>query len=236
MGRIIANMVIRNEADHYLDAVLERLSEQVDEIVITDDASTDNSVEIAAKYTNKINVLEEPTFKVHEGRLRQASWNFLEAATTPTTDDWILAIDADEFLYEDEPGLMRTHISQPHLDVISIAFFHMWSPTHFRTDGGWHPHGSTRLFRYEHGGTFKDAALACGSEPQYVFWRVVNFRNAYLIDSGLRMQHLSYIKDEDKLAKYERYSTLDGGQFHAGSHIQSIIDPLEQVSLHPWSN
>jgi hypothetical protein len=39
------------------------------------------------------------------------------------------------------------------------------------------------------------------------------------------MQHLGYMRDEDKQAKYERYSTIDRGEFHNINHINSIIDP-----------
>ena len=235
MGRIIGNMVVRNEAPHYLDQVLERLSKQVDEIVVTDDASTDNTVEVARQYTDKINILPEPMFSVHEGKLRQQSWNFLESVTQPTSEDWILAIDADELLFEQEDGLMRKHITDDGLEVISIAFYHMWTPTHFRVDGGWRPHGSTRLFRYDYNGKFRDSQIASGSEPEFVRWKVANFRDVFLATSGLKIKHLSYIKDEDKQAKYERYMALDQGNFHALSHIKSIADPISAVSLVEWA-
>jgi hypothetical protein len=39
------------------------------------------------------------------------------------------------------------------------------------------------------------------------------------------MQHLGYVDDADKQAKYVRYMTLDGGDFHSKAHIESIIDP-----------
>lgn len=235
MSRIIANMVARNEAPHYLDAVLERLASQVDEIIFTDDASDDNTVEIAAKYTEKIQVLDKPLFMEHEGRFRQKSWEFLEEAASPTQRDWVLAIDADEMLYEDEEGMLRAAVSDYRMEVINIWFYHMWNETAFRTDGGWRPHGSTRLFRYDYNGQFRDTALACGSEPGFVRVKVVYNREAYLLDSGLRMKHLSYIKDEDKQAKYDRYTAIDGGAFHSGSHILSIMDPPERVSLGEWS-
>lgn len=233
MGKVIANMVARNEGPHYLDAVLERLVDQVDEIVFTDDASDDNTVEIAARYTDKIQVLDKPLFIEHEGRFRQKSWDFLQEATTPTEDDWILAIDADEMLYEDQPGMLR-EVTQQSYEVVNIWFYHMWNENAFRVDGGWRPHGSTRLFKYRPGGSFRDRALACGSEPEYVSMSV-RFKGLYLINSGLKMKHLSYIKDEDKITKYERYTQIDGGAFHAGSHIQSIMDPPERVALGEWT-
>lgn len=232
MTRIIANIVGRNESAHYLVPVLERLSQQVDDIVFTDDASDDNTVEIVRGYTDNINELSEPTFSTDEGKLRQASWDFLQSAVNPTTEDWILAIDCDELLYSRED--LHELVDDERYDVMNVWFYHMWNETHYRVDGGWCPHGSTRLFRYPPNSKFKDSKLACGSEPEAVAWTARSFPGSYLIDSGLRMQHLSYIKDEDKRAKYDRYVQIDGGKFHASSHIQSIVDPPDRVSLEEW--
>ncbi len=233
MTTIIANMVVRNEADAYLPQVLDRLSEQVDLICVTDDASDDSTLDLLAKYPKvRSQVMPEPTFRVHEGRLRQASWDFLSQHVTDD-DTMILAIDADEELYETQYAL-RDLAAIGSLDVFNINFFHMWNETEFRVDGGWRPHGSSRFFRYQPGGQFADRQMACGSEPTYV-QHLIRMRK-YFVPTGLMMKHLSYIKDEDKRKKYDRYVELDGGAFHAGPHIQSIIDPPERVTLQPWSS
>jgi glycosyltransferase involved in cell wall biosynthesis len=233
MTKIIANMIVKNESDNYLIPVLERLSEQVDVIAITDDASTDNTAEICSRYTDHVNVLPESMFNVHEGQLRQLSWDFMEQATEPEPGDLILAIDADELLYE-TTWTLRDLAQDEYHEIFNVRFFHMWSPTHYRVDGGWKPHGSTRLFKYRRGGVFKDKQLGPGSEPGYVTATYSYYRNLFKADSGLEMKHLSYIKDSDKQIKYERYMKIDGGKFHASSHIQSIADPIERVSLGEW--
>lgn len=232
MTQVIANLVVRNEADAYLTRVLDRLSDQVDLICVTDDHSDDNTVELAASYDKvKVRVMAEPTFRVHEGRLRQASWEFLESNVTNPSDTMVLAIDADEELYCTGPSLHEL-AEWRNYNVFNVMFFHMWNENQFRTDGGWHPHGSTRYFRYQPGGHFQDRQLACGSEPTYVMQWVRS--RQFMQRSGLVMKHLSYIRDEDKKKKFERYAELDGGAFHAGAHIKSIIDPPERVTLDNW--
>ncbi|MHB1629584.1 MAG: glycosyltransferase, partial [Bacilli bacterium] len=47
-NKLTAMMQVRNEAGRYLRMVLDDLSDYVDEIVILDDGSTDNTVEICS--------------------------------------------------------------------------------------------------------------------------------------------------------------------------------------------
>jgi glycosyltransferase involved in cell wall biosynthesis len=229
--KIIANMIGRNEESHYLSRVLARVVAQVDVITFTDDHSDDNTAQIAKDFGAEVFVMSEPTFSTHEGRLRQASWEHLERTIDASEPWYVLAIDCDEMLYEVGKSL-RDIVEMSEYDVANINFFHMWNETQFRHDKAWAPHGSSRLFRYFAGGSFADRQLACGSEPTYVQSRIRSGR--YLADSGLMMKHLSYIKDEDKKAKFDRYMKLDGGAFHANAHILSIMDENPVLKDFPW--
>lgn len=222
MPKLVANIVGRNEQDRFLTEVLAHLQPIVDEIVFTDDCSDDNTAAIAKEFGAHVYNMEEPTFAVNEGKLRNASWkNLSEHAFM---GDWILAIDCDEMLWATHPQLsMNKLMAQDRYDVLNITFCHMWSETQYRVDKLWAPHGSSRMFRYFLGGKFADRKLACGSEPSYV--QELIRKGRYMQDTGLVMQHLGYVRDEDKKSKYERYMTLDGGDFHAKAHIESIMDP-----------
>lgn len=226
---IIAQMVGRNESKRFLKKVLKRLSTQVDKIVFTDDCSDDNTAEIAAQYC-EVFQNEEPMFVEHEGKLRATAWGNLESVAN--VGDWILAIDCDEMLYHINDTPLKDVLKKAPNDVVAIKFYHMWNEKQYRVDKLWTPNLSSRLFRYREDGGFLNRRLACGSEPHYVaewirqgnFWR----------ESGLLMQHLGYMKDSDKKAKYERYSTLDKGEFHNINHINSIID--SNPVLIDWGN
>jgi glycosyltransferase involved in cell wall biosynthesis len=219
---LIANMVGRNEGSRYLDDVLLHLSNIVDLIIFTDDCSEDNTVEIASQYA-KVFSTEKPLFSSNEGELRSFSWSNLSQYAR-SNRDWILAIDCDEKLWSTSPGFdISDLLNQNVFDVINIKFFHMWNETQYRVDKLWAPNNSSRLFRYYDGGVFSNRKLACGSEPTYVNEMIK--RGKYNRDSSLVMQHLGYVRDEDKTAKYARYMELDGGDFHQKSHIESIIDP-----------
>lgn len=231
MAKIVANMIGRNESDKYLKRVLARVAEQVDLITFTDDCSTDDTAAIAESFGAKVMVMPEPTFSTNEGKLRQASWEHLEGSITHD-DHWhVLAIDCDEMLYETKHTLRD--LIETRFQVFNITFFHMWNENQFRFDKAWHPHNSSRFFKYHPNGFFLDRALACGSEPTYVQQLI---RQGYFMeDSGLLMKHLSYILDEDKQAKYERYAKIDGGAFHANAHIESILDTSPALADWIWT-
>lgn len=219
--KLIANMVGKNEADRFLIPVLEHLKNIVDEIVFTDDCSDDPTMAIAKDFGCHTYQTPEPLFSKHEGQLRQTAWSNL--VKHAQKGDWILAIDCDEKLYTTDPSLNLEYLcNQKDYDVLNIKFYHMWNETQYRVDKAWVPNNSSRLFKFYPYGTYADRKMACGSEPSYVQMLISNHR--YLVNTGLVMQHLGYVKDEDKIMKYERYTKLDGGDFHAMAHIESIAD------------
>lgn len=229
MNRIIAQMVVKDEANRYLEEVLVHLKTIVDEIVITDDGSTDNTVEICKKYTDNVYENKDSMFSVNESTLRHGAWKNLQ--THARKGDWILCIDGDEKLFETRKSL-RELIRTTRYDVLGITFVHMWNKTHFRVDKAWAPVVSSRLFRYLPEEEFSDRRMACGSEPLYV--RRLISEHRFFPRTGLIMQHLGYARDEDKKAKYDRYMELDKGEFHAKAHLESILD--SNVQLRNWDD
>lgn len=231
-SKIIAQIVGRNEEQRFLKEVLERLSRQVDEIVFTDDCSDDGTYSIASDFCHTYKT-KEPTFNVHEGRLRSIAWNNLSYHAN--SGDWIIAIDCDEMLY-DRKNLqsldIKNILSKSEKDVVNVKFYHMWDKDRYRVDKLWTPNNSSRIFRFIPNGVFSDKVLACGSEPTYVssWLRQGN----YFANSDLAMKHLGYINDKDKKEKYKRYTDLDGGKFHQINHINSILD--SNPVLINWGN
>lgn len=88
--KISAALIVKNEKDHIRD-VLSSLT-GIDEIIVCDTGSTDNTVELASTFTDKVftDYVWADDFA--------AARNF---ALAKCTGDWVLSIDADEVL---EPG------------------------------------------------------------------------------------------------------------------------------------
>jgi len=101
-------MIMKNEA-HNLDRALGSIKPYVDEIVVVDTGSTDESVEIARKYTDKIYFFEwRDDFSV----ARNYSLQF-------PTCEWVLIYDADEEVKEDFAGL-RDFLAKLPKDVNTV--------------------------------------------------------------------------------------------------------------------
>ena len=89
-------MIVKNE-EAFLDKCLESVKDYVDEIIIVDTGSTDKTVEIARRYTDKI------YFHPWEGSFSKARNQALSYATC----DWIFQIDGDEELIEGSGDKLR---------------------------------------------------------------------------------------------------------------------------------
>lgn len=239
--RILAYMPIRNEAARYLDACLTWLRPIVDDVMVYDDGSDDTSAGIALHHDCKVVHRPDtvPSFLSHEGRFRHAAWEAFEYACEPRAGDWILAIDADEFIVADIDERDALEMSAHSADTENKASVLLPVPEVFssvtastgkvrhlevRTDGAWGRIQGTRYFRYRPGGSFRVKRMGCGAEPTYA---AESFVPAL---GGAKLLHLGYAQRADRSAKYDRYTAL-AEHGHADAHIQSI---MATPRLAPW--
>lgn len=109
-------MIVKNE-EAFLEACLCSVQGLADEIIIVDTGSTDKTKEIARKFTDNIFVFPwQDDFS--------ACRNFsLEKAT----GDWILALDADEIIAEEDHQKIRELITRETRDITNtkdpVAYF-----------------------------------------------------------------------------------------------------------------
>ncbi|WP_102028708.1 tetratricopeptide repeat-containing glycosyltransferase family 2 protein [Salirhabdus sp. Marseille-P4669] len=95
-------MIVKNE-ENVIDRCLKSVSHLVDEIIVVDTGSTDNTKEIVSKYTNN---LYDYTWKDDFSDAR----NY---AASKAKADWILVLDADEYVEEEN---FRSFIEQLKAD------------------------------------------------------------------------------------------------------------------------
>jgi len=126
-------MIVKNE-EKFLTQCLKSIKDVVDEIIIVDTGSTDNTVEIAKRFTDKVYFHE---WQNSFSEARNYSLKFAKC-------DWILQIDADEELVqEDIPLLCRTLETvneKEDINAIFVALYNVLS-------SGESKHYFQRIFR-----------------------------------------------------------------------------------------
>jgi (heptosyl)LPS beta-1,4-glucosyltransferase len=129
-------MIVKNESQH-LAACLDTVKDWVDEIVILDSGSTDNTEEIARRYTGKYYVNADwPGF----GKQRQLAQQYVES-------EYILWLDADERVSETlRQSIQSALLKDPaqtcyRINRLSYAF------GKFIRHSGWYPDYVLRLHR-----------------------------------------------------------------------------------------
>ena len=126
-------MIVKNEED-MLDTALTSAEKHVDEIVVVDTGSQDNTVFIAQKHNAKIiNFIEE---EFSYGRARNVAINNTKA-------DWILFLDADEHIEVNKGFSFNDFLNERSFDAC-----HLWR-YNYCPGGGWSGYYMWRVFKNE---------------------------------------------------------------------------------------
>lgn len=225
-SRLHGLLCVRNEADRYLYECVAWHLAFLDDLFVYDDQSTDDSAAIARQLGAHVETRPDNVvpFAHNEGEFRQASREAFEIAMSPDPGDWVLAIDADEFLVV--PRGMNTsfllrytanaltvnHSVGCRLPVREVFAVNEFGVPMIRTDGFWGDITGLRFFQYRTGGRFTNRKLACGSTPFYV--------EPVEDTDCLELLHYGYARHEDRIDKHNRYFGQPG---HNGTHIDSIL-------------
>lgn len=224
--RLSLGMLVHNEEQRYLERVLTHAAQYVDEAVIIDDASTDNTVQLCRQILVDIPLRiygnEKAGFH-NEILLRKQLWNCL----VKDNPDWILILDADELFEERAVKTIPELIRDDSVDYYAFRIYDFWDEKHYREDSLWCAHLSYRplLVRYQPGFQYRwrETALHCGRFP-------FNLADLPGANSDLRLMHLGWSCPEDREKKYERYMQLDAdGRYGVLKQYQSILDPFPRL-------
>ena len=214
-------MVVHNEAQRYLKDMILHTTKYVDEYVIIDDASTDNTEAIIKDVlkNKKLYYIKNNISMFHEEyKLRIKQWK----ETIKTNPDWILFLDADEIFENKIVSDIKYMILNDEVDAYCFRLYDMWKPNYYRDDEYWSAHKSYRPFLIRYQPKFKYKFIKqnqhCGRMPK-------NVLRLNYINSDIRLKHLGWLKDEDKKQKYERYMKLDkDGKYGNLKQYESILD------------
>jgi glycosyltransferase involved in cell wall biosynthesis len=198
-----AIIITRNEA-HNLHDCLQSMHGLVDEIIVVDSQSTDNTVAIAQQHGAKVSQPTDwPGFGPQKNRA-------LDLATC----DWVFSIDADERVTPElameikqllQLGDANTAYKVPRLSSYCGKFIH---------HAGWQPDYVLRLFKR---GTAKFS-------DDLVHERVVTQQPVHALQNHLL--HYSYLNFSQVLSKVDAYSTASAKQAYARGKRSSVAGAL----------
>ncbi len=175
-------MIVKNE-EEFLDKCLASVKDYVDELIIVDTGSTDSTVEIAKKYTDKI------YFHPWENSFSTARNQALQYATC----DWVFQIDGDEELMEGSGIRIREAIQNAgDADIIYVNIFCSYASGTKKS-----LHNFERLFK-NNGVIHYEGS---------VHNQIIGGTKAFY--SSIELWHYGYDVDEEKsLQKFKRTSDL----------------------------
>lgn len=216
--RILSYLITKNEAGRYLEQTVHNLREHVDELIVYDDRSDDNTVQILQDL--KVNYFIRPSLELsfleNEADFREQAWERMENLLDPRHQDWVLSLDADEVLRTSRNlhDICAEATQQGH-GGLRMHIHEMWTPTQIRTDGWWDQTTGVRLSEYmpgSHFRSFETHRFGGGSLPVFT-GPVADLTEADIL-------HYGYTRQEDREAKYQRYKGRLG---HNPRHIDSIL-------------
>lgn len=231
MPKLTVMMIVRNEADRYLKRCLASLQEFADNIIILDDASEDDTPGICRSYPGvKLYSQAHSLFLTDESELRRKLWDY----TLENKPEWILALDADEFLEESFVKELPFLLKQKGFKAIGFRLFDCWGDEdNFRVDGIWNPwlRGfSVYLVKYQPQleSVWPGLKFHCGRLP-------LAYRQLPYYESEIRIKHLGWSNPSDIKAKYERAVRQDPtNQYMRREHYESIICSPDKIITQAW--
>ena len=198
-----AIVITRNEA-HNLHDCLQSMQGLVDEIIVVDSQSTDNTVAIAKQHGAKVvQPADWPGFGPQKNRA-------LDLATC----DWVFSIDADERVTPELAGEIKSLLDTggaelayklPRLSYYCGKFIH---------HAGWQPDYVLRLFKR---GTARFS-------DDLVHERVVTTQSVVALQNHLL--HYSYLNFSQVLSKVDAYSSASAKQAYARGKRSSVAGAL----------
>lgn len=229
---IYAVMPVKNEAERYLWDTLGRLRELGVRTLVCDDSSTDDTLLIAEEVGVAVSErpLGIPSFLQHEGYFRQWCWTEIPKHFDVSEGDWIVSIDADEFL----TGLLGNLLDQEDasdVTALKVRSIEIWGQEdgflYRRVDGFWNHIEHTRFARWQdRTPLFPDRKMASGCVPMYATKNVV-------FAPWVNILHFGYMRTEDRREKSARYTEHSFG--HNPRHVESILHNPKLEQYKGWT-
>ena len=200
--KITATIITLNE-ERNIDRCIRSLKDVVDEIVVLDSNSTDNTEKICSEHG--------VVFQKRDWEGYSASKNYLNSLAN---FDYILSIDADESLDDElkKSILEIKKLNDP--DVYTVNRLTNYCGKWIK-HSGWYPDVKLRLFPKK----------GCYWEGEFVHEELVYPCNLKVEPLAGHLEHYSYYSFKEHRARADKYSTLTAKKMHKAGKTASVIKP-----------
>jgi len=127
-------VVAKNEEEN-IEKCLKSVAGWADEIIVVDDLSTDKTVELSAKFSDKVLTRKLDVEGVHR------NWAYAQAR-----NNWVLSLDADEWVTDELKNEISLSLQETRFVAFSIPLRNFVG-NHWVRFGGYYPAAKVRLFR-----------------------------------------------------------------------------------------
>ena len=206
MAKISACIISFNE-EKKIEDCLKSLVDIVDEIIIVDSLSTDDTLEIAKKYTDKI---------FHQKFLGHIEQKNL--AVEKTSNDWILSLDCDERLSDElqqSIQKIKDHLDDADAYRMSRKTFYIYR----WLNHCWYPDLKTRLFN-------KNSSRWGGTNPHDHV--VTQGKNIVRLQGDI--YHYSFDSISDHLKTIDSFTEIGADELVRKNKPVTIFSPLTHAS------
>ena len=212
---------VKNEA-RFIEQSIKSVVDLCSEIIVLDDNSTDNTVEICSGFDKVTDIIKQKELSLDETRDR----NYLFEKARKLDPDFILSVDGDEIFMPDASEMLFEELFtiHPASDVFEFQFLTLWDNVNtIRTDGIFGYYWQKRLLRMKNQPLSllfvendNPGNIHCGTIPP----SSVGFYNQ--AKSSVKIFHLASLDDEVRQRKYEYYTKTDPDSVLTGSYNHMI--------------
>lgn len=128
-------MIITYNEERHLAKTIQSCSEIVDEIIVLDSGSTDNTITIAQQFGAKIFYNKFSGFGIQK-----------QLAVNYASNDWVLCLDADEYLGDEIRNAIANELINPRFAAYDLTRCNKFLGRYLKHGAGY-PDRSIRLFR-----------------------------------------------------------------------------------------
>ena len=212
---------VKNEA-RFIEKSLKSVTEICSEIIVMDNNSTDDTVEICSSFDKVTEIIKRKDLPLDEVRDK----NILYEHARKSDSDFILAVDGDEIFMPNASEILFEELSTIHPDsnVFEFQFLTLWDDVNtIRTDGIFGYYWQKRLLRMKNQPLSllfvendNPGNIHCGSIPP----SSMGFDNP--AKSSVKIFHLASLDDEVRQRKYGFYTKTDPDNVLTGAYKHMI--------------